>query len=245
MAWPQTVEELEEAQRAIAAKAPPPFVFETAGKLAVAGCFVCFPRGHAGAGSAGDPAWSAAAICRGGRVERVVRVEGRAAAPYRPGYLALREGPILEEAFRALPARPDLLLVNASGRDHPRRCGLALHLGYALDVPSVGVTHRSLYARGAMPSPSPAGGGAPLFLDGEQVARWVRVSERARPLVAHPGWRTNVDTAAAIVHALSAGRRARTPLPIRAARQAARDARAAGQGRSVGPSGPLVYRRLD
>lgn len=222
---------------------PPPFVITSAEDMAIAGCFVCFPRGQKGVGAVGDPAWAAAAVCAGGRVKRVVRVEGRAASPYRAGCLALREGPILEEAVRALPELPDLLLVNASGRDHPRRCGLALHLGYALDVPSVGVTHRPLYASGAMPPPSPEGAQAPVSLDGEEVARWVRVSERARPLVAHPGWRTDLDVAVEMARAMSAGRRARTPLPIRAARQAARDARAAGQGRSVGPSGPLVYRR--
>jgi hypothetical protein len=52
------------------------------------------------------------------------------------------EGPLLEAAVRALPAQPDVLLVDATGRDHPRRGGLALHLGAALDLPTVGVTHR-------------------------------------------------------------------------------------------------------
>lgn len=231
-------------QRDIAASEPPPSRWPSADAGSVAGCFVCFPRGHHGTGAAGDLAWAAAALCAGGRVLAVVRIEGRAAAPYRPGYLAMREGPLLEEAVRALPAIPDWLLVNASGRDHPRRCGLAVHLGWALDLPSVGVTHRPLYARGPMPAPAPAGEAEPLYLGGEEVARWVRVSERARPLVAHPGWKTELDTAVAVVVATSAGARARTPLPIRAARQAARAARAAAQGYSVGPSGSLVYRRL-
>ncbi len=51
----------------------------------------------------------------------------------------------------ALEVEPDVLLVNASGRDHPRRAGLALHLGALLDLPTVGVTHRLLVAEGAWP----------------------------------------------------------------------------------------------
>ena len=53
----------------------------------------------------------------------------------------MREGPLLEAAVRALEVEPDLLLVNATDRDHPRRAGLALHLGALLDLPTVGVTH--------------------------------------------------------------------------------------------------------
>ncbi|HEY8236284.1 MAG TPA: endonuclease V, partial [Gaiellaceae bacterium] len=71
---------------------------------------------------------------------------------YEPGLLALREGPVLETAVRALTARPDALLVDATGRDHPRRAGLALQLGAILDLPSVGVTHRPLLADGDWPA---------------------------------------------------------------------------------------------
>jgi deoxyribonuclease V len=242
VSWPRERNALEIAQRSIAAMKPPRFAFDAAHELAIAGCFVCFPRGQYGAGDAGDPAWAAASLCREGRVIGISRIEGRAGAPYRPAQLALREGSLLEQALRGLPARPEMILANATGRDHPRGCGLALHLGFELQIASVGVTHRPLFAVGTPPRTA-AGATAPLWLEDEEVARWVRVSARARPLVAHPGWRTDLDTAVAIVWALSAGDRARTPLPIRAARQAARDARAAGQGRSVGPSGPLVVSR--
>jgi deoxyribonuclease V len=128
---------------------------------------------------------------------------------------------------RALPARPDVLLVDATGRDHPRRAGLALHLGAALDLPTVGVTHRPLHAEGTWPE-ADRGAHAPLVLEGEEVGAWLRVAARRRPLAVHAGWRTDVATAVAVV--LHATGRARTPEPLRRARRAARVARAADGG---------------
>jgi len=63
----------------------------------------------------------------------VTLAHGLASAGYTSGLLALREGPLLEEAVR-LPALPEVLLVNATGRDHPRRAGLAPHLGARLET---------------------------------------------------------------------------------------------------------------
>jgi deoxyinosine 3'endonuclease (endonuclease V) len=57
---------------------------------------------------------------------------------YLPTLLALQEGLLLEQAVRALPIAPKVLVVNATGRDHPRRTGLALHLGAVLGLPTVG-----------------------------------------------------------------------------------------------------------
>jgi deoxyribonuclease V len=219
MEWPADDGELERAQAALAAAAPPPW--RPAGTPRVAGCFVCFPRGYAGAGARGDPGWASAATAAG--PPAVVR--GAAGAPYRPGRLALREGPLLEAAVRALPERPDVLLVDATGRDHPRRAGLAVHLGAVLDLPTVGVTHRPLHARGAWPGPE-RGAHTPLALgDGEPVGAWLRVAAGRRPLAVHGGWRTDVATAIAVVLAATTGR-ARTPEPLRRARRAARVARA-------------------
>lgn len=113
----------------------------------MAGCFVCFGRGRVGPGVADEPGWAAAAFLVDDEL-RVTVTTGRAAAPYVAGLLALRDGPLLEAAVRGLPVRPDVVLVNATGRDHPRRAGLALHLGARLDVPSVGVTAQPLIARG-------------------------------------------------------------------------------------------------
>jgi deoxyribonuclease V len=221
MDWPVDEDGLERAQAALAAAAPP--LWRPSADPLAGGCFVCFPRGKTGAGAAGDPGWAAAATASGA----VAVVRGAAGAPYRPGRLALREGPLLEAAVRALPARPDVLLVDATGRDHPRRAGLALHLGAALDLPTVGVTHRPLHAEGTWPE-ADRGAHAPLVLEGEEVGAWLRVAARRRPLAVHAGWRTDVATAVAVV--LHATGRARTPEPLRRARRAARVARAADGG---------------
>jgi deoxyribonuclease V len=155
-------------------------------------------------------------------------VRGEAGAAYEPGLLALREGPLLESAVRALPARPEVIIANGTGRDHPRGAGLALHLGAALEVPSIGVTDRPLMARAAETSAEREATN-PLLLEGVEVARVVRTRRGARPLVIHAGWRTDLDTAVSVV--LASIRRARTPEPLRRARREARLARAVEEHR--------------
>ncbi len=65
---------------------------------------------------------------------------------YEPTYLAYREGPVLMKALDTLRTKPDVLLVPASGIDHPRGIGMARHIGYLLSTPTIGVTRRPLYA---------------------------------------------------------------------------------------------------
>jgi len=219
--WPKTREEMIAAQEALAAASPGPWELPRR-ELLFGGCYVCFGRGSSGPGKAGDPGWAAAALTRGIEIVRIATVEGLAGAPYEAGLLGLREGPLLEAAVRALPALPDVLLVNATGRDHPRRAGLALHLGAILGVPTVGVTHRTLVAVGEWPEDR-AGATSPVTIDGEVVGYWLRTQRGARPLVVHAAWRTDAETAGAVV--LAADGSARTPEPLRIARQAARLAR--------------------
>jgi deoxyribonuclease V len=219
--WPRTPSELAEVQRRLADAKPARW--EPPGRPAIGACAVRFPRGGDAPGAAGDPAWAAAAVLRGSEVVAEAVVEDEAAAPYVPGLLALREGPLLEAAVEALATPPDVVLVDATGRDHPRRAGLALHLGAVLELPTVGVTHRPLLARGDWP-PDVRGAAAPLTLDGERVGAWLRTRRDARPLAVHAGWRTDPETAVAVV--LAATRRHRTPEPLRRARRLARLARA-------------------
>lgn len=225
--WPAGADALADEQRRLAGLTPDPWT--PSPSALVGACFVCFPTGISGTGAEGDPAWAAATLGpRHGEVREAV-VEGVAGAPYEPGLMALREGPALEMAVRALPRRPDLLLVNAAGRDHPRRAGLALHLGAVLDVPTVGVTHRAFVATGGWP-PDEAGASTPLLLDGDPVGAWVRVRRGRRPLVAHAAWCTDPATAIDVV--LRACEKVRTPEPLRIARRAARKARARAEGRA-------------
>jgi deoxyribonuclease V len=152
-----------------------------------------------------------------------------AEAGYQAGLLALREGALLERAVRALGTPPDVLLVNASGRDHPRRAGLALHIGAVVGIPTVGVTDRPLAAAGGEPA-SATGSSEPLVLEGEIVGFRVRTRSGSRPVCAHAAWRTEPETARLVVLAAAAG--ARTPQAIRLARFLARSARARDEGRT-------------
>jgi deoxyribonuclease V len=216
--WPETPEELVREQETLGRLHPLPWQPERR-QLTVGACFVCF-RARA---PAAELAWAGATALGDGRL-LASRVEtGEARAPYQPGLLALREGPLLEVAVRALPERPDVLLVNATGRDHPRRAGLALHLGAILELPTVGVTDRPLVAAGDPPSKD-RGARSPLVLRGEVVGFWLRTRRGARPLAVHAAWRTDAETAVELVLAVTG--RARTPEPLRLAREAARTARA-------------------
>jgi deoxyribonuclease V len=139
---------------------------------------------------------------------------GPARAARRTAARAGRAGP---------PITLEVLVVNATGRDHPCRAGLALHLGAVLGLPTVGVTTRPLVAQGAWPADH-RGATARLLLDGEVVGYWVRTRPGARPVVVHAAWQTDAQDAVQVV--LAATRRARTPEPLRRARTLARTRRA-------------------
>ena len=222
--WPSSPDELIETQRALARATPDPWRAPESG-AAIGACVVVFPRGAAersGTGASGDPAWAGAVVLRSRQVLGQAVVSGAAAGPYIPGLLALREGPCLEAAVRALPVAPDVLLVDATGRDHPRRAGLALQLGAVIGAPTIGVTHRPLMADGEWPDDA-RGATSPLLLGSEHVGAWLRTRRGARPVAVHPGWRTTLEVAIDVV--LVASRGHRTPEPIRFARRLARTAR--------------------
>ena len=220
--WPSDAESLASAQRELAAATPP--AWTPPGRPArIAGCWGCFPRGLTGPGGRGDRLWAAAAVCDGERVVDRVVVEGTAPAPYIPGMLALRIGPVLEQVVRALTVDPDVVLLDATGRDHPRGAGLAVQLGAELGLPTVGVTHRPLLAEGGWPDDE-RGAQSTLQIDGDVVACWLRTRAGTRPLAVHPGWRVGLRQAVDVV-TRTTGRR-RTPEPLRQARELAREARA-------------------
>jgi deoxyribonuclease V len=218
--WPIAADELERVQVWIASTTPESWVPQRFPKP-VGACFVCFAPWHRY-----EKAFAAAVLVPGGGRTTAV-VEAKITVPYQPGLLALREGPVLEAAARALPELPELMVVNATGLDHPRRAGLAIHLGAVLEIPTIGITERPLVAEGALPGPK-VGDTSPLYLEGEVVANWIRTREGTRPVIAHAGWRTSADTAAWVTAHLC--RRFRTPEPMRRARRAARLARSASSG---------------
>jgi deoxyribonuclease V len=219
--WPATAHELTQLQQALGEMTPEPWQPPTT-LPRIGACFVCFERVH-GAGAAGDWGFAGAAVTERRRLLAEVTSSGPAGGPYLATLLALREGPLLEQAVRTLPIAPEELLVNATGRDHPRRAGLALHLGAVLGLPTVGVTTRPLVAEGAWPLDE-RGGTAPLSLGGEVVGCWVRTRAGAKPVAVHAAWQTDAQEAVQVV--LAATRRARTPEPLRRARTLARTRRA-------------------
>lgn len=219
--WPAERDELEELQRELAERAAAAAPWRPDEAASIGGVFFASAR-------SGDRAWAAAVrLDPGGETTSAV-VRGIARFAYEPGLLALREGALLEGALRSLPRLPDVVLVNASGRDHPRGAGLALHLGSVLGVPTVGVTDRPLLAIANAPRDERFAG-APLRLGDELVGFAVRTRRGARPVLAHSAWRTDADTARAVVAAATG--RGRTPEPLRRARFLARVERARDEGR--------------
>lgn len=220
--WPIGREELEAVQ-CVLGKARPKLWQLSDGMSLVAGCHICYPKKHEGSGAVGDFCWTAAVLLKDGQPTAVEVLKGKASEAYEPGLLALREGAWLEEAVRRLPDRPHVLLVNATGRDHPRRAGLALHLGARLSLPTVGVTRNPLFAEGPWPEDE-RGASSPLRIGDEAVGCWLRTRRGSAPLAVHAAWRTDPDIAVAVVMGVTGN--CRTPEPLRQARRAARLARA-------------------
>ena len=215
-------EELIAIQDQLGKACPEPWQISN-GMSSVAGCFICYPKKHEGKGAAGDLCWAAAALIRDGRLAAVEVVNGIVSEAYESGLLVLREGFFLETVLKRLPEPPDVLLVNATGRDHPRRGGMALHLGARLSLPTIGVTRNPLLAEGFWPADE-RGARSPLRIGEETVGYWLRTKRGGPPLAVHAAWRTSPETAAMAVMAVTG--RWQTPEPLRQARSAARMARA-------------------
>lgn len=219
---PTTRSDLMHAQEDLASARPEPWRW-TGSVSKLGGVFVAFARGSSGSGAAHDLCWAAATTLVEGELHAFNVVASHADARYEPGMLFLRSGRPMLEAVQQLSDRPDVLLVNATGRDHPRRAGLAIHLGALLDLPTVGVTHRPLVASGDWPADE-RDASTPLILDGAVVGHWLRTRAGMRPLAVHAGWRTDPATALEVVKACQGW--SRTPEPLRLAREHARRARA-------------------
>lgn len=139
---------------------------------------------------------------------------GVAGLPYIPGLLSFREAPTLLEAFRRLEHRPDVVVIDGQGIAHPRRMGIAAHIGLWLDLPSVGCGKSKLWGRYQQPDAQP--GSLSVLTDrGEVLGKVVRSRARANPLFISPGHRIDVDSAVRVV--LDACKGYRLPEPTRQA----------------------------
>jgi deoxyribonuclease V len=118
--------------------------------------------------------------------------------PYVPGLLSFREVPALLEALRQLDHEPDLLLCDGQGLAHPRRFGLACHLGVLCDRPTVGCAKSRLIGEHDEPAWR-RGATAPLLDHGERIGTVLRTRDRTRPVYVSVGHRIDLPTAERIV----------------------------------------------
>ncbi|MBI5395425.1 MAG: deoxyribonuclease V [Verrucomicrobia bacterium] len=132
------------------------------------------------------------------RVVESASVVDRARFPYVPGLLSFRELPPLLRAFRKLRVTPDVVLVDGQGVAHPRRCGIASHLGLVLDLPTIGCAKSRLI--GNHREPGRRRGSASDLLDGDEViGRVLRTRDGVAPLYVSVGHKISLDAAVALV----------------------------------------------
>ncbi|AWM86177.1 deoxyribonuclease V [Microvirga sp. 17 mud 1-3] len=138
--------------------------------------------------------------------------------PYIPGLLSFREGPVLEEAFEKLKSEPDVFLFDGMGIAHPRRIGIASHMGLWLERPTIGCGKTLLCGR-YKDLAEEKGAAAPLIDRGETIGVALRTRTAKNPMFISPGHLADLETAAALVLACSP--KYRLPEPIRLAHNAA------------------------
>lgn len=139
--------------------------------------------------------------------------------PYVPGLLSFREAPAVLAALERLRTPVDLLLCDGQGYAHPRRFGLACHLGVYLECPSIGCAKTRLI--GTYEEPGAERGACSPLMDGaEQIGLVVRTRAHTRPVFVSVGHQMDLATAVAVV--LRCGRGYRLPEPLRVADQLTR-----------------------
>lgn len=146
----------------------------------------------------------------------------RVSFPYIPGLLSFRELPAALAALAGLPSVPDLVLCDGQGVAHPRRCGLASHLGLLADVPCIGVAKRRLVGEHRSP-PARRGGWTRLVDAGETIGAVLRTRPGVKPLYVSIGHRISLETA--VRYVLACTPRYRLPEPLRHAHRLARSRR--------------------
>lgn len=138
--------------------------------------------------------------------------------PYIPGLLSFREIPALIEALEQLRQEPDLLLCDGQGIAHPRRFGIACHLGVLTGIPSIGVAKTRLLGTHAQ-VPYHKGGYVPLMQHGEQIGVVLRSRDGVKPLYISPGHK--ISLASSIHYVMQCLTRYRLPETTRQAHRLA------------------------
>jgi deoxyribonuclease V len=138
----------------------------------------------------------------------------RVAFPYIPGLLSFREVPAALAALARLSIAPDLILCDGQGIAHPRRCGLASHLGLLAGLPSIGVAKTRLIGEHRGP-PARRGAWVPLVDRGERIGAVLRTRAGVKPVYVSIGHRVSLETA--VRYAMACTTRYRIPEPLRSA----------------------------
>jgi deoxyribonuclease V len=147
-------------------------------------------------------------------VLQTVLKESPTTFPYIPGLLSFREIPAILVALHELQQKPDLLMVDGQGIAHPRRMGIAAHLGVLLDIPAIGVAKSRLCGEYEEPD-STKGSASPLYHHHEHIGTVLRSRDGVKPLFISPGHRVGVPESVALVQAFLT--RYRLPEPTRLA----------------------------
>lgn len=170
----------------------------------------------------GDLAQAAIAVLTLPDLEVVSEVVHRMAVPfpYVPGLLSFREMPAILPALEKLAAMPDVFMLDSQGRAHPRRFGLACHLGVLLDRPALGVAKSRLTGYPQDDLSEEKGAHVPLVDDGEIVGALVRTRARVNPVYVSVGHRMRLTDAVEIT--LACAPRYKIPEPTRQAHKLSR-----------------------
>jgi deoxyribonuclease V len=147
---------------------------------------------------------------------------GKSPFPYVPGLLSFRELPIVLKAYESLTVAPDVILFDGQGIAHPRRIGIASHLGLWLDVPTIGCAKSRLIGEHREPGMK-RDSTARLIDDGDVIGDVVRTKNGCKPLYISPGHR--IDRATSVRAVLACCRGYRLPEPTRLAHQTVNDLR--------------------
>jgi deoxyribonuclease V len=209
--WPTTEEQAVALQNTLAARVDTCCAFGAFDLIA--GCDIAYHLS--------EPRLFAAVIVLNASDLSVVEesaIEREVTFPYIPGLLSFREIPALLAAFAELRHPPDAVMLDGQGIAHPRRFGLACHLGLWLNLPCVGCAKSWLVGDYAEPGQS-AGDANPLTISGVEVGAVVRSADGVKPVYVSPGHRIDVPSATAVVRATLSGYR--HPAPTRAAHMAA------------------------
>ena len=134
--------------------------------------------------------------------------------PYIPGLLSFREAPVILAAFDLIVTEPDLLIFDGQGIAHPRRFGIASHVGIILDRPSIGCGKSRLFGSYEEPGPS-RGDSAPLMMGDERIGTVLRTKDNTNPVFISPGHRVSMESATRL--ALQCTKGYRLPEPTRLA----------------------------